>query len=142
MIMSKRIQDERVIQETHQQNSAAFVILYYGVLLDLLYHQFILAEPVSRYWDLGVLFFGVTFFLVAKRIGSGLLTEKSKFRPAVISAIAATIVFTVVNYWWLDRTSPSELIIGGITFFVAFGATMFLMQYLSKRKNDAMLEDE
>lgn len=140
--MSKRIQDERVIQETHQQNSVAFVILYYGVLLDLLYHQFILAEPVSKYWDLGVLFFGVTFFLVAKRIGSGLLTEKKQFRPAVISAVVATLVFTVVNYWWLNQTSPRELITGGLTFFVAFGAATFLMQYLSKRKNDAMLEDD
>lgn len=66
--MKKQLQDERIVQEARQQNSLAFTIMYYGVLVDLLYRQFILLEPVSRYWDLALIFFGVSFFLVIKRI--------------------------------------------------------------------------
>lgn len=68
-------QDERIIQEARKQNSLAFSILYYGTLLVLLYRQFIIRETVSEYWDIALLFFGVTFYLAFKRVSSGILNR-------------------------------------------------------------------
>ncbi len=141
--MKKQIQDERVIQEARKQNSLGFTILYYGLLLDLLYRQFILQDPISRYWDLALLFFGVTFYLVGKRINSGLFTSSPKSKSTVLlSASVATVVFLATNYWWLEHTFSVELIIGGIIFFVVFNAMQLLMQYISNKKNDEMLDDD
>jgi hypothetical protein len=140
--MKRQIQDERIIQEALKQNSLGFTILYFGVLLDLLYRQFILQEPVSGYWDLALLFFGVTFYLAAKRVSSGLLTNKLNLKSIVPPAIAATAAFFIVEFWWLGHKSPVELIISGITFFIGFYGINLLMQYLSSKKNDAMLKDD
>jgi hypothetical protein len=139
--MKRQIQDERIIQEVRKQNSIGFTILYYGILLDLLYRQFILQEHVSEYWDLALLFFGVTFILAVKRISSGLLTNKLNMRRNVPSSIVAAIVFTIVNYWWIGNKSSVELIISGIIFFVGFYGINLLMQYFSSKKNDNMLKD-
>lgn len=140
--MKTQIKDERVTQETWKQNSLAFVILYYGVLLDLLYKQFILQEPITRYWDVALLFFGVSFFLVIKRINSGLLNNKFNLKSVIPSTILATAVFAIINYWWLGRTSPVELVTNCVGFLITFGATFLLMQYLSNRRNESMLKDE
>lgn len=140
--MKNQIQDERIIQEARKQNSFGFTILYFGLLLDLLYRQFILLEPIFRYWDLALLFFGVTFYLAAKRVSSGLLTNNFNLRRIVPSSIIAVVVFLIVNFWWLDNKNPLGLIISGIIFFVGFYAINLLMQYLSCKKNDDMLKDD
>jgi len=140
--MKKQIQDERIIQEARKQNSLGFSILYFGVLLDLLYRQFILQEPISRYWDLALLFFGVSFYLAAERVSSGLLTNKLNLRSIVPSSIVAAAVFLIVNFWWLGNKSPVVLIISGIIFFIGFYTINLLMQYFSSKKNDDMLKDE
>ncbi|MDI3481472.1 MAG: hypothetical protein PWQ97_1127 [Tepidanaerobacteraceae bacterium] len=138
--MKKQIQDERIIQEARKQNSLGFTILYFGILVILLYRQFILQEPISRYWDLSLLFFGVTFFMAAKRMSAGLLIRKPNLKSIVPSSIASTVVFSIVNYWWLGKTSPVEVLIEGITFFVVFTAVILLMYYISYKKNDEMLK--
>ncbi len=138
--MREQLQDERIIQETHRQNSVGFAILYFGLLLDLLYRQFILRDPVSQYWDLALLFFGVTFFLAAKRIRTGLLTGNAgKLIPSVITA---SVVFLIVNYWWLDNREPFPLLISCIIFVVGFYAVNVFMQYLSRKKNEDLLDDD
>lgn len=139
--MKRQIQDERIIQEAQKLNSLGFTILYFGILLDLLYRQFILQEHVSKYWDLALLFFGVTFILAVKHINSGLLTDKLNMRRNIPSSIVAAIVFTIVNYWWFGYKSSFELIISGIIFFVGFYGINLLMQYFSSKKNDNMLKD-
>ena len=138
--MKKRIQDERILQEIHKQNSLGFTILYFGVLLDLLYRQFILQEPVSSYWDIAVLFFGVSFFLAAKRVSSGLLANRPNLKSILPASIVATVVVTIVNYWYLNTTAPLELIISGIIFFVGFYAINYLMRSISDKKNEQLLE--
>jgi hypothetical protein len=140
--MKNKIQDERIIQEARKQNSFGFTILYFGVLLDLLYRQFILLEPISRYWDIALLFFGVTFYLAFKRVSSGLLTNRVNLSHIIPSSIVATVVFLIVSFWWLDKKAPLELIISGIIFFVGYYAINLLMQYFSRKKNDDMLKDD
>jgi len=140
--MKKQIHDERIIQESRKHNSSGFFILYYGLLLSLLYRQFILQDPVSKYWDLALLFFGVTFYLAAKRIGSGLFTTKVNLKRIIPSSIVASIVVLLVNYWYLENTSPIELVVGAIIFFVTFCGVNLLMQYFSSKKNDDMLKDD
>lgn len=54
--MKRQIQDERIIQEAQKQNSLGFTTLYFGLLIDLLHKQLFLQEPISRYWDLALLF--------------------------------------------------------------------------------------
>ena len=137
--MKKQIKDERIIQEARQQNSMGFAILYFGVLIDLLYRQFILQEPISRYWDLALLFFGVTFYLAAKRVYSGIFTNKPDLSSLLLSSIIATGVFTIVNYWYLGNTTPVELITGGVIFLLGFYLINLLMQYISSKKNDDLL---
>ena len=139
--MKRQIKDERIIQEARKLNSLGFTILYFGILLDLLYRQFILQEHVSKYWDLALLFFGVTFILAVKHINSGLLTDKLNMKRNIPSSIVAAIVFTIVNYWWLGYKSSFELIISGIIFFVGFYGINLLMQYFSSKKNENMLKD-
>lgn len=140
--MTKQIQDERIIQEARKQNSLGFTILYFGVLLDLLYRQFILQEPLSRYWDLALLFFGVSIYLATKRVNSGLLATKPNLKRIIPSSIIAAFVILIINYWWLGNTSPVELITGSITFFVVFCGINLLMQFISSKKNDDMLKDD
>jgi asparagine N-glycosylation enzyme membrane subunit Stt3 len=140
--MKRKIQDERIIQEARKQNSLGFTILYFGVLLDLLYRQFILQEPVSRYWDLALLFFGVTFILAVKRVSSGLLTNKLNLRRNVLSSIIAAVVFSIFNFWWVGNKSAVELIISGIIFCIGFYGINLLMQYFSSKKNDDMLKED
>lgn len=135
--MKKQIKDERIIQETLKQNNLGFTILYFGVLLDLLYKQFILQE---RTWDLALLFYGVTFFMAAKRVCSGLLTNKFNLKRNIPSSILGAVVFTIVNFWLLGNKSPMKLIISGVIFFVGFYAINLLFQYFSKKKNDDMLK--
>ena len=140
--MKRQIQDERIIQEARKQHSLGFTILYFGVLLDLLYRQFILQEPISRYWDLALLFFGVTFILAAKRVRSDLLTDKLNLRRSVPSSIVAAVVFSIVNFWLVSNKSPIELIISGIIFFIGFYGINLLMQLFSSKKNDDMLKED
>lgn len=139
--MKKRLQDERIIQETLKLNSLGFTILYFGILLDLLYRQFILQEHVSKYWDLALLFFGVTFILAVRHVSSGFLTDKLNMRRNIPSSIVAAIVFSVVNYWWVGNKSAVELIISFIIFFSSFYGINLLMQYFSSKKNENMLKD-
>jgi len=138
--MKKPIQDERIIHEARKQNSLGFTILYFGVLLILLYRQFIRQEPISRYWDLALLFWGVTFFMAAKRISAGLLISRPSLKSIVPPSIAATVTFLIVNYWLLGNTAPVEILIGGITFFAGFTAVILLMHHISNKKNDEMLK--
>lgn len=141
----KKIQDERITQEARKQNSIGFTILYYGILIDILYRQFILKQPVASYWDLALLFFGVTLFIAAKRIGSGLLTSQSKNNPIRVvlpSSIAAALAFTGVNYWWLGNKSTLELITGGLVFFAGFFLVNILMRKISNKKNEDLLDDD
>jgi cation transport ATPase len=140
--MKRQIHDERIIQEARKQNSLGFTILYFGLLLDLLYRQFILQETISRYWDLALLFFGVTFIMAAKRVSSGLLTNKLNLKRYVPSAIIAAFVFSIVNFLWFGNKSTAELIISGIIFLFGFYGINLLMQYFSSKKNDDMLKDD
>lgn len=142
--MSKTMQDERVVQEVRKQNSVGFAILYFGLLIDLLYRQFYLQEPISRYWDLALLFFGVSFYLTAKRVGSGFLHQGQDNKQIILKilpvAIVAAVVNGVINGYWLGNDSVVELVVGGIAFFVSFLAIQFLMNYFSKKKNDDLLK--
>lgn len=104
-------QDERIIQEARKQNSLAFSILYYGTLLVLLYRQFIIRETVSEYWDIALLFFGVTFYLAFKRVSSGILTVKPNLIRIIPWSIAAAVAFSIVNYWFIGNTSPAEILL-------------------------------
>lgn len=140
--MKNQIQDERIIGEARKQNSLGFTILYFGLLLDLLYRQFILQEDISRYWDIALLFFGTSFFLAAKRVNSGLLTNKLNLKRIVPSSIVSTLVFLAVSFWWLGNKTPFELTISGIIFFIGFYAINFIMQYISRKRNDDMLKDD
>lgn len=141
--MKKEFHDERIIQEARKQNSVGFTILYFGVLLDLLYRQFIIHDPISRYWDLALLFFGVSFYLAFKRVSTGLLTtNKVNWKRIIPSSIVATVVFSLVNCWYFDKTAPIELMLGAIIFFIGFCGINLLMQYLSCKKNDDILKDE
>lgn len=140
--MKRQIHDERIIEEARKQNSLGFTILYFGLLLDLLYRQFILQEPISRYWDLALLFFGVTFIMAAKRVSSGLLTNKINLKRYVPSAIIAAFVFSIVNFLWFGNKSTAELIISGIIFLFGFYGINLLMEYFSSKKNDDMLKDD
>jgi len=140
--MKTQVQDERIIQEYRNQNNSAFGILYLGVLLDLLYRQFILLDPISRYWDLALLFFGVSIYLATKRVNSGLLATKPNIKLILPTSVVATVVILITNYYFLGNTSPVDLILGCITFFVVFCGINLLMQYISSKKNDAMLKDE
>lgn len=140
--MRGQIHDERIIQEARKQNSLGFTILYFGLLLDLLYRQFIIQEPISRYWDIALLFFGVTIILAVKRVSSGLLTNKINFKRNIPSAIIAALVFSIVNILWFDNKSTAELIISGLIFLFGFYGINLLMQYFSSKKNDDMLKED
>lgn len=142
--MKRQVQDERIIQEAHKQNSLGFTILYFGLLIDLFYRQFVLQELISRYWDLALLFFGVTFILAVKRVSSGLFTFTSKWnsKRMLWSSIIAAFVFSVVNFLWFGSKSAAELIVSGVAFFVAFYGINLLMQYFSNKKNDEMLKED
>lgn len=139
--MKRILQDERTIQETYKQNSLGFKLLYFGILLDLLYKQFILQESISAYWDLALLFFGVSFILTVKRIRSGLLTNKLDLKRPILSSIIAAVIFSITNFVWLDNKSPIKLIISGILFCIVFYGINLLMQYFSSKKNDDMLKE-
>lgn len=140
--MKKIFHDERIIQESRKQNSFGFILLYYGLLLVLLYRQFILQEPVSKYWDIAVLFFSVTFILAAKRISSGILTNKVSFVSNIIPAIIGAITFTIINYIWMGNRAPVVLLTSGLVFFFGIYGITLLFQYISKKKNDSMLIDD
>ncbi len=138
--MKKPIHDERIIQETLRQNNRGFTILYLGVLLDLLYRQFILQESLSRYWDVALLFFGVSFYLAISRVRSGLFANRPSLKPLILSSVVATVVILSVNFFWLGNSDFLELIIGGATFWVTFCAINLIMQYISSKKNDELLK--
>jgi len=140
--MKKQVQDERIIEESRKQNSLGFTILYFGLLLDLLYRQFILMQPISEYWDLALLFFGTAFYLTAKRVGSGLYASNVNLKSIILGSVVATIVNSGVNYWYLGNTELLELLIGGVTFFVCFISITLLMQYFSQKKNKEILKDD
>lgn len=139
--MKHPLQDERVIQETREQNSQAFMLLYYALFIDLIYRQFILKEPVST--DLLILFCGVTIFLAAKRAKSGLLPEISHWRSLIAPSICVTIFVIGADYFILNNyTSCFHLIIRGSIFFIVFFGFEILSHYFSTRKNEKILEDD
>ena len=117
--------------------------MYFGLLMDLLYRQLFLQEPISRCWDLALLFFGVTLILAVKRVSSGLFTFTSKWnsKRMLWSSIIAAFVFLVVDFLWLGSKSIAELIISSVTFFIAFYGINLLMQCFSRKKNDEMLKE-
>lgn len=110
----KKIVDERIITESRKQNSVGFSILYFGLLLVLLYRQFILVQPIGEIWDLLLLFFGVTFFIAGKKVFAGFYTQKSKTSSIIILAIN-TLVFTAVQYFFLNRNKLTGLIVGALS---------------------------
>lgn len=119
-----------------------FSILYLGLLLVLLYRQFVLQEYFPRNWDLDLLFFGTAFYIVFKRIGAGLLTVKINWRHILLSSIIAAVSVCIVNFWWLDNGSLIDIIVGGFIFFIGFYGIGFLMHYFSSRKNEEMLKED
>ncbi len=140
--MKRRVTDERIIQESHKQNSFGFFLLYTGLLLILIYRQFGLQQSISEHWDLAILFFGVSIFLSVKRVLSGNYTSNIHHTINIVSTIIASVVFTVITYFAMDNMSTTKLIISGLLFFFGFFAITLLLQYLSKRKNDSMLKDD
>lgn len=143
--MKKRIQDERIIHEARKQNSLGFTILYYGLLLDLLYRQFILQEPFEKLWDLALLFFGVTFYLAGKRILTGIAFNASKIintKQLLLSASIASIIFASINYWWIGIDSLKQLLFSSFVFFIIFFLMMFFMRWLTQKKNNEMIDED
>jgi hypothetical protein len=139
--MKRPLLDERVIQETREQNSQAFKLLYYALFIDLIYRQYFLKEPISK--DLLILFGGVTIFLAAKRARSGLLPDISQWRSLIAPSIGVTILVVGADYYFLnDHTSCFDLIIAGIISFIAFLGFEILTRYFSTRKNEKILEDD
>ncbi len=132
----KKILDERIISESRKQNSVGFLILYFGLLLVLLYRQFIRMQPLEEIWDLHLLFFGVTFFIAFKKVFAGFYIQKSRKL-----LIVNTAVFTAVQYFFLNRDKLSGLILGAFVFFIASIGFELLMRYISKRKNDKLLDE-
>jgi ABC-type Fe3+-siderophore transport system permease subunit len=140
--MKKQIKDERIIKETRKQNNLGFTILYFGLLLALVYRQFIIKEPISDYWDLALLFFGVTFYLATKRVSSGLLTNTLNWKKIIPTSIIATVVFLIINSFNNQYRSIFEAIISGVIFLVLFYGLNLLMHYFSSKKNDDILKED
>ena len=140
--MEKEIQDERIIQENQRLNSIGFAILYFGLLLDLIYRQFILQEHISGHWDLFLLFIGVSFFLAFKRVGAGLLTYKFNWKRTLLSSGFAAVLVSIFNFWWFDNKSLIDIFVGGVSFFIGFYGLSLLMQYFSSKKNDDMSKED
>lgn len=144
--MSNLFRDERIEQEARRQNSRGFALLYYGLLMDLLYRQFLLHEPLARLWDLGLVFFGVTFYMAGQRVLSGIFLNKPrpKFsnKYILLPALIAACTYTAVNRWLLGNKSPAELTLQFVLFFIAFSGVMLIMQYIARKKNDDLLKDD
>ncbi|SIQ04913.1 DUF6773 family protein [Halanaerobium kushneri] len=139
--MKKQITDERIIQETRKQNNLGFSILYFGLLFALLYRQYIIKSPISDYLDLAILFFGVTFYLAAKRVSSGLLTNKVNWKKLLPNSIVAAVVFLIINFFNNQYGTIFEALVSGSIFLLLFFGINLIMQYFSSRKNEDILKE-
>ena len=66
-----RVQDERIISQRRKIGSAAFGIVFYGLLVSMLIQQFVFDAPFSQYAAEFILFFVAAAYIVVGNIRAG-----------------------------------------------------------------------
>ncbi|MBT7914087.1 hypothetical protein HN588_09280 [Candidatus Bathyarchaeota archaeon] len=90
------ITDERIQATYHQWSARGFLVWYWLLLIDLLYRQFYLHQPVREYWDLGAIFFiGTGFVFLALLSKGGYSGNLGRHFKIITPTVVVTIL--VVN---------------------------------------------
>ncbi|MGE5455210.1 MAG: DUF6773 family protein [Methylocystaceae bacterium] len=139
MFKRRQIEDERIISAHQRYNSEALGIITWALLIDIFYRSVIKQQDIMAYWDIAIIFFGVSFYLVIRKVGSGIFAfegMKKAWRKIISSAVIAGISITATLYFIGPERDPFQLVTNFIIGTLTFGVIMSIFYYLSNRRAD------
>lgn len=139
--MKRKIYDERLVHESNKQNSLGFACLYFGLLIILIYRQFILNQTLEEYSDIAILFFGVSFLVSILKVFTGVFAERMNLKRSILISALGTIVFTVTSVFVMKIVSIKVISISVIVYFIVFNLLFLSMQYISSKKNNPSIDE-
>ncbi len=136
-MFKKTIKDERIVGEQRQLNSEGFGLLYMGLLVDVFYRSVIARQNIAEFWDLALLFWGVTFYVAVRTMGRGIAYyggKKNIVRKVLPSAVIATIAGTLTLKWMDPALTIGQMAYNGLIFLIGFSVVTGLMYWISDKK--------
>jgi len=139
MFKRHQIEDERIISAHQRYNTEALGIISWALMIDIFYRSVIMRQDFMAYWDVALIFFGTCFYLVIRKVGSGVLAYegmKKAWRKIITSSVVAGISITITLYFIGPEREPLQLAINFLIGTVTFGVITSIFYYLSNRRAD------
>ena len=132
------LRDERIKRTQNRIAARGFWLWYILLLAALLYRQFYLGQPVSEYWDLALISFIGTLYVVIASFSHGAVYETSVIRSA--KRTAPVILFSIVAVNVYQGTIRSlvdlvEVVLSASAGLLAFGFVCYYLYQRWLRKN-------
>lgn len=132
------MRDERIKRTQNRIAVRGFGLWYILLLAALLYRQFYLGQPASEYWDLALIFFIGTLYVVIAGFSQGAIYETSVVRSAKWAA--PVILFSIVAAILYQGTIQSLVDLVGVVLsasvgLLAFGLVCYYLYQRWLRKN-------
>lgn len=127
------MRDERISGATRRIAARGFGMWYILMLIALLYRQFYLGQPVSEYWDIGLIFFMGTFYVSIASFAHGAIYENAVVRIGKWAAPIILITIVALNYQQGQINSAidlGEVVVSALVGLSVFGLVCY---YLYRR---------
>ena len=127
------IKDERISGTKSRIASRAFGMWYFLLLATLLYRQFFLKQPLEEYWDIALIFFSGTFYVIIASYARGAVYEHniSRYWKWTVPTIVITIV--VLNVFQAKIGSVLDLVEVVVSALVGVSTMGFVLYILYRR---------
>jgi hypothetical protein len=152
---NQKVNDERILAQKRKNQSDAFVILFFGLLLSVLIQQFIFNAPVSQYIVELIFFISSSIYLLIRNIldGNDILSSNKHCQKIIITnslvcGLTVTVINATLNYIKLGNlfitNLTNTLLISLITFLcsaiIAF--LVFKLLYIANIKRKEKIESK
>jgi hypothetical protein len=127
------MKDERINGVRSRIAARGFGIWYVLLLTALLYRQFYLGQPVSEYWDMALIFFTGTLYVVIAGFARGAVYENAVTRFGKWSVPIILITIVAVSYYQGQIHSVVDLLVVVLSALVGLSVFGLVSYYLYRR---------
>ncbi len=143
-MFKKQVKDERIVGEQRRLNSEGFSLLYLGLLVDIFYRSVIARQNITDFWDIALLFWGVTGYVAIRTIGKGIAYyggKNSILRKIIPPAAAASLVGSLTFKCLDPSITVGQLVYDALIFFIGFSMVTYLIYWISDKKANHIEDD-
>lgn len=127
------MKDERINGVRGRIAAGGFGIWYILLLMALLYRQFYLGQPVSEYWDMALIFFIGTLYVVIAGFARGAVYENAVIRFGKWSVPIIVITIVAVSYYQGQIHSVVDVVVFVVSALVGLSVFGLVSYYLYRR---------